>query len=423
MIDSTPDSDFLLSGFHVLSKSDGLGEESLSASLKAQPRWSADLNAVRGSAAVFVVLEHLRRLFFVSYAHATHKSHFLQLAYGLCGLGSPAVMVFFVLSGYFITGSIFRMRDQNTWSWSIYSVHRLVRLNIVLLPALLITAFWDSLGLKLYGHSAAYLATGDLSAIVRIPIETHDTLPIWLGNAFFLQGILSPVFGSNTPLWSLSYEFWYYVLFPVILLIFARGETWTIRVVYTFLAVAIGMLIGHTILMYFAVWLMGSTVAALERRGLTMCVGNAGKICIGAIFVCAVTVAHIKGTDASNYWFSLVISLAFAAWLSATLSSKVDSDNKAAPLQSKIVYNYLAKALADRSYTLYLVHVPLLFFICAAILPQGKLWQPDMKHVLMACGILIAVLTYAFLIWQLTEVYTDRVRAMIEKALNRRNPK
>jgi peptidoglycan/LPS O-acetylase OafA/YrhL len=36
-------------------------------------------------------------------------------------------------------------------------------------------------------------------------------------NAFFLQTIAGPTFGSNGPLWSLAYEWWYYVLFPLVL--------------------------------------------------------------------------------------------------------------------------------------------------------------------------------------------------------------
>ena len=42
-------------------------------------------------------------------------------------------------------------------------------------------------------------------------------------NAFFLQTIVGPTFGSNGPLWSLAYEWWYYVLFPL-----ALGAVWPI---------------------------------------------------------------------------------------------------------------------------------------------------------------------------------------------------
>jgi peptidoglycan/LPS O-acetylase OafA/YrhL len=38
-------------------------------------------------------------------------------------------------------------------------------------------------------------------------VALRSTVPVFLGNFLFLQSIVSPVFGSNGPLWSLSYEF------------------------------------------------------------------------------------------------------------------------------------------------------------------------------------------------------------------------
>jgi peptidoglycan/LPS O-acetylase OafA/YrhL len=39
---------------------------------------------------------------------------------------------------------------------------------------------------------------------------------VLLGNLVFLQAILVPTWGSNGPLWSLAFEFWFYIWFPTL---------------------------------------------------------------------------------------------------------------------------------------------------------------------------------------------------------------
>ena len=41
-------------------------------------------------------------------------------------------------------------------------------------------------------------------------------LPTLLGNLAFLQDFFARPYGSNGPLWSLSYEFWFYLVFPLL---------------------------------------------------------------------------------------------------------------------------------------------------------------------------------------------------------------
>ncbi|MDQ0917493.1 acyltransferase family protein [Paenibacillus sp. V4I5] len=66
--------------------------------------------------------------------------------------GSQAVMVFFVLSGYFISSSILKAISENRWSWSDYLLRRVTRLWIVLLPALLLTYVIAKIQLGLFGE-------------------------------------------------------------------------------------------------------------------------------------------------------------------------------------------------------------------------------------------------------------------------------
>jgi peptidoglycan/LPS O-acetylase OafA/YrhL len=63
------------------------------------------------------------------------------------GLGHQAVMAFFVLSGFLVGGTVVSRAECGQWSWIDYAITRMTRLWMVLLPALLLTAFWDNLGI------------------------------------------------------------------------------------------------------------------------------------------------------------------------------------------------------------------------------------------------------------------------------------
>ena len=66
--------------------------------------------------------------------------------------GYQAVMVFFVLSGYFISSTVLRSINENRWSWSDYLIKRVTRLWIVLIPALVLTYIVAKIQLGLFGE-------------------------------------------------------------------------------------------------------------------------------------------------------------------------------------------------------------------------------------------------------------------------------
>ena len=72
-----------------------------------------------------------------------------------------------------------------------------------------------------------------------------------MGNLFFLQTIFVPPFGSNAPLWSLSFEFWYYLLFPLCLFALSRGNQVVSGRFCALAAVAVAALVGRNIMLSF----------------------------------------------------------------------------------------------------------------------------------------------------------------------------
>jgi peptidoglycan/LPS O-acetylase OafA/YrhL len=181
--------------------------------------------------------------------------------YVLAGAGHQAVIVFFVLSGYFISGSVFQAIERKRWLWKDYLLRRLLRLWVVLLPALLVCVLWDTLGRHL-GH-----APGRYPAGVFNPSA-------WWGNLLFVQTILVPVFGSDSALWSLANEFWYYMLFPLAFLAAHAATPRGLRLLYTALFLGGVWFVRGDVLRYFPIWLLGTLLVVTPPPAFSVRTGR-----------------------------------------------------------------------------------------------------------------------------------------------------
>lgn len=366
---------------------------------------SVHLDAIRGLAAVAVALSHVRMLFFVDYEAVRSKNTAIKCLYMATGLGHSAVIVFFVLSGYFISASVLRTYREKRWTWREYIVNRLARLYTVLAPAMLLCALWDNLGIRLFGCNSVY---GNSAMTHSAPICSKVDATTWFGNLFYLQGITVPVYGSNSPLWSLSYEFWYYLLFPALLFALGGAIPWRQRLGYALFAVATLFFIGKGVALNFLIWLMGFEVFILRPVRIL----GRGYVTIGAIVLFVLTLIacrfHVFGeTIAADF----LLSASFSALLISIVNGR---EQVLSPIYEKI-----AVFLSKISYTLYLVHFPILCLL-SAILVRRNLWQPNLPH--LGAGLLIMgmVLVYTLLVWRLTEANTDAVKRAVTAYLSRR---
>ena len=233
---------------------------------RLSPDASVALDLLRALAAILVMMGHVRGLFFVDFGQVEDKGLIVQAIYFATALGHEAVMVFFVLSGYFIAGNVLRALARAGWSWSWYLVRRVSRLHIVLLPALVAGLLLDHLGLSLFGTDGPYGAVEAYRAIIPVPVADRLDVVTFLGNAFYLQEIITPPLGSNGPLWSLSYEFWYYLAFPCLALAAIGGGGPGRRIAWLAGAAAILAATGPTIALYFLIWLSGVVVLAFPGK-------------------------------------------------------------------------------------------------------------------------------------------------------------
>jgi peptidoglycan/LPS O-acetylase OafA/YrhL len=372
------------------------------------PAASAHLDLIRGIAAWAVMWEHARALFFVSYRQLQNPTPAVKVIYFFTGFGHAAVMVFFVLSGFLISSAILGRRASGNWSWRDYAIDRSSRLYVVLIPGLLFGLLWDKAGSSLFNSSGIYSQVLDGFGLVSARHQL--TFGNFVGNLFFLQTIVCPQFGSNAPLWSLANEFWYYVLFPVAL---ASGIAWTKKSVrsgtlLTCLGLAVAIFVRRDILLGFLVWLTGTILVVAYSRwrfsGKPWFVLHLGLSSI--VLIALLTVARMRESPWIGSDFA--IGLAFSAFLFGVLQLNIGIGSR--------IYLRAAHFLSGFSYSLYVLHFPLLLFMCAWLVPAQK-WQPDPIHLVYGVALGAAVLVFAWFVSKFTEDKTRVVRQWMRNVI------
>ena len=320
------------SGFH--SGQPGIEE----AAPAREDRSIVALDLVRGLAALLVVLVHVRQTAFSTTSLPPDvRGVTTALFYGLTRSGNEAVLVFFVLSGLLVGGQIVSRVKAGRFDWTIYTVDRLSRIFLPLIPAVFISA---AIGAVFLGHSPG--------------------TPEMLANAFGLNGVLTQTMIENWPLWSLAYEIWFYVIGGSLAYILCEGLIWF---PYSFCRwhVQHGRT-GHPLLPDLGFGSSRIPVRMLRRRELLFVVGIL-LIGIGA-FLNQLTVPtkifeHVpplRGIDGAS-----LLSIGLCLMMRILCS-----DETARRLRA---LRRPAAALASFSYSLYLFHFP--------INEALQLWMPQ----------------------------------------------
>ena len=152
------------------------------------------------------------------YSPVTSCARLLNLAVRPFEYGHLPVMFFFVLSGLVIHLRFARdlaAPAGAAFNWRSFVFRRARRLYPPLVAALLLTAGADALGH--YSNPGFYARHSFSDGPAASPTASL------LGNLAFLMTVYVPTFGSNGPLWSLFYEWWFYMLYPLLWLVSRRS--------------------------------------------------------------------------------------------------------------------------------------------------------------------------------------------------------
>ncbi len=322
-----------------------------------------------------------------------------QLGYFLAGFAHSAVVLFFVLSGYWVTRTVVR-RAQDGWSWRTYLIDRLTRLWLVLIPALLLGGALDALGVFVFktpthlGETATWVLRKDVAA---------DLSPlIFLGNAFFLQFDIH-AFGTNGPLWSVAFEFWYYLWFPALWLELRYRKS-----SLALLTLVLG-LYTPALAFSFLTWLCGSLLYSATR--IFPDLGRRQALPILAVATPLLGISLLWSRSKGFGVEDLLLAGAFALFLHGLILLDPPRSRLAAAL---------ARFGSRASFSLYAIHFPILALLAGLLVGHQRLAPGWIAMGISLALVAIAVVT-ATLFARATEARTESLRRYLLRGRAPRN--
>lgn len=293
----------------------------------------------------------------------------------LTRMGHEAVMVFFVLSGFFVGGRAFELARANRFSVGKYVVDRLVRIQIPLTGAIALTVI-------------IYWNTPQASNITEIA-----------GNFFSLQGVFVPFLPGNIPLWSLSYEVWFYILGGAAAYMLSYRRFGVVPV----LLVLAGIFVFTRLSFFFLIiWVAGAAAYQWKPVKTSFWWLSGGAI----VAVAGVAIAQITRPSMinpeGNSWGEPLSVIVLGFGIAVMLPHLYRLPARAGWFASSGTW------LASFSYSLYLIHLPLL----KIVLPPDEAKVNAVTLAQAAMGIAITLLA-AFIFSRIFETHGPRIKAWI----------
>lgn len=291
------------------------------------------LDVIRFLAAFAVMACHYRGFFFVEYGALSpdQQNIPMQIFFLLTRLGDEAVMVFFVLSGFLVGGKAIDKARKGIFDIKNYAIDRFVRIILPLLSSMLLC----------------------IPITIFVMNENVDWY-VWIMNLFSMQGIFVESLKFMGPLWSLSYEVWFYITIAALIAYICN---------YKRILAAIILLICAAVFIklktaYLFIWFMGALAFLNIPKKFN------AKVFIPSLFVIIIAImvlqifrdsrslsAVILGED-----MRMVVKLVMAFFICIFISYIINI--KPNGKISCLINNVGTKAAAW-SYTLYLVHAPI----------------------------------------------------------------
>lgn len=319
------------------------------------------LDGLRGLAALYVLIHHARWLLWEGYnvgylAHPESYGTLQKLAmYALSAFkfGHEAVLLFFVLSGFVIhlryAIAIDNEGGEALFGFFGFLKRRIRRIYPPLLLALVVTVGLDQFGMQwfsgLYEGSTLYPSLNN-----NIPPEYS-----WLhlgGNLLFLMDIYTPVWGTNGPLWSLAYEWWFYMAYPLFFYVSRKNVWWPFFLLILLAVVAVqfpevmgGVVLLKKIFSLMIIWWLGAFLADVYVGRVKLSFGILSPFVIVLLLM---PFEVIKAGPYDQHLWGLGFFGLFA--LLFYLQSK----------RIELTWLHRLKLLGDFSYSLYVLHMPLM---------------------------------------------------------------
>lgn len=332
------------------------------------------LDSFRGLAAIAVLLDHLCTTFLMPYLGNTGA---LNIVMNL--LGGWAVIIFFILSGYLITYSIvYNTHTNGCFRWTDYLISRIARIYPPLICSLLLCAiiFLIANNFNLHGMQGFRLPT-DLFVI-------RDKFEFRFQEIFSSLLMRGGMLALNGPLWSLYIEVKTYLL-AMFVAIFMAGQSGKIGKAISIIGIIFVLTNLIHSFAYVAIWILGGGFAMIVQGHIVKRAFlkplYAGAIAI-TLFIAIINPDLIMPQNISTgagFAASIALSIILAGFM----------------FDSQIGTGIISKfsATAKYSYTLYIVHFPLLLF---AFSLSHEFLSSNFRYGYLAG---ISALTFVVIIW------------------------
>lgn len=347
------------------------------------------LDLIRFLSAFTILAAHYRAASFVEYGllPAENQNYFTQLFY-LLTRGGGGVLIFFVLSGFFIMGRGIEKCKAHSFSLRKYAVDRFARIMLPLSSALLLLVIVN------------YVCGFQFSWINIIL------------NLFSLQGVLcEPAVG---PLWSLSYEVWFYILFGATAQIITNSTNEiktanpSLGVIYCVAVVCVSFIVFTKLSSYYLfMWIMGGLTYIIPMRKSTWIL----TFSLIGLVSSQLLMELVKNSRSIPFAIDIpmpVVELIFALFCCMFIKQVCQFTPKG---KSAVVVNRIGTYLANFSYTLYLTHMVVLKLMINYGMPKSNVINAE-SIILYALEIVTA-LVVAYLIYLMFERHTRQLKNFI----------
>ncbi len=351
------------------------------------------LDGWRGLAALEVVLTHLGRLALTdpqqrhSYYLGNAWSHaWLSLASIPLRFGPASVWFFFVLSGFVIHLRYARCLAQDLatpFGWFHFFWRRFRRLYPPLVTALVVTwilcAGAEHLRLPVFDWNLMRWDT------TLSPIQLN--LTTFLGNLLFLMTCYVPTFGTDAALWSLNREWWFYMLYPALIpLLKGRRTPWLasagvgILFILSYLCHSYVLSLFRNIFHDMLLWWFGALLAEVYVGRIPATMRQLAPLALLLPIAVVLSIFGPARLAQLSTIGEIIFGLGFVGLIAAGFF-----------VQDTYGWSPAAnlKWLGEMSYTLYVIHMPILTFAYAEL--QHQLGADDTTVRIAAAPLLLVL--------------------------------
>ena len=347
------------------------------------------MDALRGIAAFIVLVGHARWLLWEGFStgyllHESSYTFFEKVSVYFLSLfkfGHQAVMFFFLLSGFVIHlkySKNIAERLNSTFSFFPYIRNRFKRIYPPLVFAILLTFILDIIGSK-FGF-LIYQKNTPIELINQNINFNHSFINL-LGNLFLFANSKVEIWGSNSPMWSLKLEWWFYLIYPIF--IYFNSKSINKGFAFVFFLFLLSLFISdftflNSVLKSFSFWFLGTLLADIYTNRIKI---KHSFLMVFIIFIpIAILFPQITNNDFGNDLFWVI---GFLGFLNSMFYFQECGWN----------FKYLNKLswLGNCSYTMYIIHFPILVFFNGILLNYYRELPRSQGFIYLSVIIIVAI--------------------------------